>query len=117
MPLAAPEILDRLVMLTATTKTFNIAGTLTGNVIIPDAALRQRFAAAHLASGTSPNRFGALMATAAYTHGDAWVDALCRYLAGNAAVFAAGVAAIPGRPARCRSTPPTSPGSTSPAPA
>ena len=34
-PLAAPEILDRLVMLTAPTKTFNIAGILTGNVIIP----------------------------------------------------------------------------------
>ncbi len=36
------------------------------------------------------------MATAAYAHGDAWVDALCRYLAGNAAIFAAGLAAIPG---------------------
>ena len=69
MPLAAPEVLDRLVMLTAATKTFNIAGTLTGNVIIPDEALRRRFAAAHLASGTSPNRFGALMATAAYEPG------------------------------------------------
>ena len=77
-------------MLTAATKTFNIAGILTGNVIIPDPALRKRFAAAHLASGTSPNRFGALMATAAYAHGDAWVDALCRYLAGNAALFADG---------------------------
>ena len=96
MPLAAPEILDRLLMLTAATKTFNIAGTLTGNVIIPDESLRKRFAAAHLATGTSPNRFGALMATAAYEHGDAWVDALCRYLAGNAEVFAAGIAAIPG---------------------
>ena len=96
MPLAAPEVLDRLVMLTAATKTFNIAGILTGNVIVPDPALRKRFAAAHLASGTSPNRFGALMATAAYAHGDAWVDALCRYLAGNAELFATGVAAIPG---------------------
>ena len=36
------------------------------------------------------------MATAAYAHGDAWVDALCRYLAGNAAALAEGVAAIPG---------------------
>ncbi len=96
VPLAAPEILDRLLMLTAATKTFNTAGTLTGNVIVPDETLRQRFAAAHLATGTSPNRFGALMTTAAYTHGDAWVDALCRYLAGNAEVFAAGIAAIPG---------------------
>jgi len=83
-------------MLTAATKTFNIAGTLTGNVIIPDEALRKRFAAAHLATGTSPNRLGALMATAAYEAGDGWVDALCRYLAGNAAAFTAGVAAIPG---------------------
>ena len=96
MPLAAPDCLDRLVMLTATTKTFNIAGSLTGNVIIPDPALRERFAAAHLASGTHANRFGAIMATAAYEQGDAWVDALCGYLAGNAEIFRAGVAAIPG---------------------
>ena len=40
MAVAAPEILDRLVMMTATTKTFNIAGCHVGNVIIPDAALR-----------------------------------------------------------------------------
>ena len=36
------------------------------------------------------------MATAAYAHGDAWVDALSRYLAGNAAIFVDGLAAIPG---------------------
>jgi cystathionine beta-lyase len=96
MPLAAPHILDRLVMLTATTKTFNIAGALTGNVTIPDATLRERFAAAHLAAGSSPNRFGVLMATAAYEGGDAWVDALRAYIAGNARTFDAGVNAIPG---------------------
>jgi cystathionine beta-lyase len=95
-PLAAPEALDRTVMLTATTKTFNIAGAMTGNVIIPDPGLRARFAAAHLAAGASPNRFGVLMATAAYEAGDAWIDALCAYLAGNALEFVAGVNAIPG---------------------
>lgn len=95
-PLAAPDALDRTVMLTATTKTFNIAGALTGNVIIPDPALRRRFAAAHLAAGASPNRFGVLMATAAYETGDAWVDALCAYLADNARVFGEGMNAIPG---------------------
>ncbi|HMQ95034.1 MAG TPA: MalY/PatB family protein [Amaricoccus sp.] len=96
MPLAAPDCLDRLVMLTATTKAFNIAGTVTGNVIIPDASLRARFGAAHRATGTSPNRFGMLMATAAYATGDAWIDALCAYLAGNAEVFGTGLDAIPG---------------------
>ena len=96
MPLAAPEVVDRLVMLTAPTKTFNIAGALTGNVIIPDEGLRKRFQAVQLASGGSPNRFGVLAATAAYAQGDAWVDALCGYLAANAAAFDGGVNAIPG---------------------
>ena len=96
MPLAAPEIADRLVMLTAATKTFNLAGALTGNVIIADPALRSRFAAAHAAAGTGPNRFGLLAVTAAYAEGAPWLDALRGYLAGNARHFAAGVAAIPG---------------------
>ncbi|MEZ5447806.1 MAG: hypothetical protein R3E89_01840 [Thiolinea sp.] len=39
-------------MLTAGTKTFNIAGGLTGNVIIADEAMRQTFARTHMASGT-----------------------------------------------------------------
>jgi len=96
MPVAVPDCVDRLVMLTAATKVFNIAGALIGNVIIPDAGLRRRFAAAHTATGTGVNRLSALMATAAYGSGDAWVDALCAYLDGNAAAFAAGVGAIPG---------------------
>ena len=97
MPLAAPEILDRLVMMTATTKTFNIAGSHSGNVIIPDAALRARFAARMNAMGISANSFGLFMATAAYSpEGAAWVDALMTYLDGNRQVFDAGVNAIPG---------------------
>jgi cysteine-S-conjugate beta-lyase len=94
--LAAPDILDRLVVLTATTKTFNIAGALTGNVIIPDEPLRRRFAAALLASGSGPNRFGVMMATAAYEGGEAWLEALLPYLAGNARLFDDGIARIPG---------------------
>jgi cystathionine beta-lyase len=96
MPLAAPESHDRLVMLTAASKVFNIAGGLTGNAIIPDPALRARFDAAHRATGKTVNRIGVMMVTAAYAHGDAWVDALCTYLAKNAAIFEAGLAAIPG---------------------
>ena len=102
---AAPGHLDRLVVLTSTTKTFNIAGALTGNAIIPNADLRRRFSAVHLAAGTSPNRFGVLAATAAYAGGDAWLDALRDYLAGNAALLEAGLEAIPGvRPMRLAST-------------
>lgn len=97
-PMALIEgIADRLVMMTAATKTFNIAGAHVGNVIIADPALRARFAARMLALGMSPNSFGLHMVTAAYSpEGAAWVDALCGYLAENARLFDAGINAIPG---------------------
>jgi cystathionine beta-lyase len=106
MPLAAPEIMDRLVMMTATTKTFNIAGVHTGNVIIPDPKLRMRFAAIMGALGISGNSFGMMTTPAAYSpEGAAWVDALNLYLDGNRQIFETGVAAIPGvKPARLQST-------------
>lgn len=94
--LAAPDHADRIVMLTATSKTFNLAGGMTGNVIISDPDLRAKFLKAQAAAGASPNRFGITMATAAYRHGDAWVDAVTEYIAGNAAILDEGVAAIPG---------------------
>src|SRR5690606_14485916 len=65
---------DRLVMMTAATKTFNIAGSHTGNVIIADPALRKRFAERMGALGISPNSFGLHMVTAAYSpEGAEWV--------------------------------------------
>ncbi len=97
MTLAAPDIADRLIMMTATTKTFNIAGGHIGNVIIGDPALRARFAVRMNMLGISPNSFGMHMATAAYSpEGAAWVDALTGYLADNARVFNEGIAGIPG---------------------
>ncbi|WP_291547469.1 MalY/PatB family protein [Bosea sp. (in: a-proteobacteria)] len=97
MPLAAPQALPRLVMMTSTTKSFNIAGAHIGNVIIPDAALRKRFQQRMDALGISPNSFGMVMATAAYSpEGAAWIDALNAYIDGNRRIFDAGVNAIPG---------------------
>lgn len=90
-------ITDRLVMMTATTKTFNIAGSHSGNVIIEDPDLRARFAARMGTLGISPNSFGLHMATAAYSaEGAAWVDALRGYLDTNRQIFDACVNAIPG---------------------
>lgn len=97
MALAAPDISDRLVMMTAATKTFNIAGSHTGNVIIADPALRARFAQRIAALGISPNSFGLNMVTAAYSpEGAAWVDALMDYIEGNRRVFDDAVGSIPG---------------------
>ncbi|RFU12576.1 pyridoxal phosphate-dependent aminotransferase [Rhodobacteraceae bacterium W635] len=98
MPMALLDgVADRLVMMTATTKTFNIAGSHIGNVIIEDEALRARFAARMAALGMSPNSFGLFMATAAYSpEGAAWVDDLVTYLDGNRRLFDEAVNEIPG---------------------
>ena len=98
LPMARIDgVADRLVMMTATTKTFNIAGAHVGNVIIPDPDLRAVFAGRMAAMGISPNAFGMAMATAACSpEGAEWVDALRLYLDGNRRLFDAGVEAIPG---------------------
>lgn len=97
MAKAAPEITDRLLVMTATTKTFNIAGSHIGNVIVLDEGLRARFAARYTALGTSANAFGLHMATAAYSpEGAEWLDALRAYLQGNAQVFDRAIGQIPG---------------------
>ena len=97
MDLVDPTVRDRLVMMTAATKTFNIAGCHSGNVIIPDADLRAKFGARMAALGLSPNSFGLFMTEAAYSsEGAAWVDALVDYLDGNRKLFDDAINAIPG---------------------
>lgn len=94
-PVACPD--QPVVMMTATTKSFNIAGTHAGNVIIKDPELRAKFAAKMNAFGISPNSFGLFAATAAYSaQGAAWIDALVAYMAENKRIFDEGVNAIPG---------------------
>ena len=97
MDLVDPSIRNRLVMMTATTKTFNIAGSHSGNVIIPDDALRATFAGRMNALGISPNSFGLFMAEAAYSpEGAEWLDALIDYLEGNRKLFDQTINEIPG---------------------
>lgn len=98
LPMAKiPGITERLVTMTATTKTFNIAGSHSGNVIIEDPDLRARFATRMAALGISANSFGLFMATAAYSpDGAAWVDELVTYLDANRQLFDEGINSIPG---------------------
>ena len=94
---ALPDCADRLVMLSSATKTFNLAGMHSGNVIVPDPTLRARFAGRMAALGMSPNAFGMHMTTAAYSpDGARWVDELMRYLDGNRLAFDAAIEVIPG---------------------
>lgn len=97
MPLAAPEGLDRLVMLTATTKTFNLAGAHIGNVMIPNDRLRATFANRLKALGISPNSFGVFLAEAVYSpEGAKWVDAVTHYINENRRLFDQRINRIPG---------------------
>ncbi|MHA6263147.1 MalY/PatB family protein [Arenibacterium sp. CAU 1754] len=91
------SIIDRLIMLTAPSKTFNVAGLHTGNVIIQDDTLRAKFAKRMGALHLSGNSLGQFVTAAAYSpEGAAWVDALMEYLDGNRKLFDATIAEIPG---------------------
>ena len=74
----------------AASKTFNLAGLQCANLLIPDPRKRaevQRAIARNLYS--TPNLLGMVATEAAYTHGDAWVDALVKYVGANQQHFAA----------------------------
>ncbi len=97
MAVAAPEIADRLVMTTSASKSFNIAGTRTGTVSIPDPKLRARFEGFFRKLDMQPNLMGVRLTQAAYTpDGAAWIDDLTAYIEENARVFKDGIDAIPG---------------------
>tara|TARA_Y100001968_G_C19071194_1_gene578485 strand:- start:169 stop:696 length:528 start_codon:yes stop_codon:yes gene_type:complete len=95
-PVAVPNISHRLVVMVSSSKTFNIAGGLMGNVIIEDDILRQRFKSVHQTIGTSANLFGMKIAERAYSEGEKWLDELLLYLERNKTVFDSGIKQICG---------------------
>lgn len=97
LAVAAPDLADQLVTMTAATKTFNIAGGHLGNIIITDPALRKRYETRLAALGISPGLFGPQMVTAAYSpEGAEWVNELTAYIAGNVRLFNDGMNKISG---------------------
>jgi len=96
LSLAAPDHVDRIVVCAAPTKTFNIAGAMTGMTIIEDPALREKFRALYASVSPSQNGIGVRLSSAAYQGGAEWLDALLVYLEENRRIFDAGVNAIPG---------------------
>lgn len=96
MAVAAPDIADRLITLTAPSKAFNVAGMTTAFAIIANDDLRERFAARQNTNGSEVNRFGAIVAEAAYTSGGEWLDEVVAYIDQNKKVFRDGINKIPG---------------------
>lgn len=80
-----PAIQDKLVVYTAISKSFNLAGLHQSAIIIPNAELRARVEG--MLKGAwimGPNIMAFTAMEAAYTYGDTWVDELIVYLSGNA---------------------------------
>ncbi len=97
MAVAAPDQMDNTVYLTAASKTFNIAGQRTGNMIIPDEKLRADMRARLNMLDYKPSGLGIAMITAAYSpQGAEWADAQVAHLQTNREIFDAGINAIPG---------------------
>lgn len=75
---------ERCVMLTSATKSFNLAGLRQSSIIAPDAEVRDALAKTiKRAHAGMPNLFGSIAQTAAYRHGDAWMDAVVEYVGEN----------------------------------
>lgn len=75
---------DNSIIVTAPTKTFNLAGVQIAHAFIKNPTLRRAFRKQILASGYSEVSVqGIVSAQAAYSKGDVWLDALLKYLKGN----------------------------------
>jgi len=71
---------DQIITCMAPSKTFNLAGLMFANLIIPNAALRTQWINNHF---SSENPLSITAARAAYTSGHAWLDELTLYLDDN----------------------------------
>lgn len=86
VPFAAlsPPYSRNTIVCTATSKTFNLAGLSTSNIIIPSEELRQRYdQVVEDTAQKSFNLFGMVACEAAYRHGEEWLEQLLEYLDGN----------------------------------
>lgn len=81
VPLAKlfPET-DRIITCLAPSKTFNLAGLMVSNIIIPNARIRERWRDRHYGFD---NPLSIAAAQAAYQHGDEWLRQLKSYLDEN----------------------------------
>lgn len=86
----------RSITLMAPSKTYNIPGLGCAFALIPDAALRRRFARAMQGIVPHVNALGMAACAAAYRDCDDWRDALIAYLRANRDRVAAAVAQMPG---------------------
>ncbi len=78
------ELADNSIIVTAPTKTFNLAGIQIAHAFIKNPSIRRAFRKQIFATGYSQVSIqGIVSAQAAYSKGDVWLDALLKYIKGN----------------------------------
>jgi cystathionine beta-lyase len=84
LPTISPWLAENTILCTAPSKTFNIAGLQTANIIIQNPELRKKFKREIYKSGYSQlNLVGLAACQSAYEHGGEWLAELKEYLSGN----------------------------------
>lgn len=79
---------DNSVVLTAPTKTFNIAGIQAANIISTNKEVLKKIDREALTTGAfGLNKMGIAATRAAYTYGAPWLDELLKYIEGNVALL------------------------------
>jgi len=80
----SPEFAAHAVVCTAASKTFNLAGLHTSNIIIPNPELRARFQKTLRATGLGGvDVFGVVALQAAYNGGEEWLEQVLDYIERN----------------------------------
>ena len=78
------ELVQRCIICTSPSKTFNLAGLLVSDIIIPNDQIRAAFQEKLAPYYLWPGNFGAAAQIAAYDQGEDWLEQLLGYLRGNA---------------------------------
>ena len=84
--------MERSIVCTAITKTFNLADLQVSNIIISDEKLRERFRAAVERHHVAPHAFSEAALLGAYQGAEDWLDELLLYIKGNMDYFCQRVA-------------------------
>ncbi|MDD5851198.1 MAG: pyridoxal phosphate-dependent aminotransferase [Galactobacillus timonensis] len=80
------KIHDHLVIYTAISKTFNLAGLVSACIMVPNKEVREKVRYEFDSRWMfGPTDFAFTAMEAGYNHGDEWMDAVCEYLRGNVA--------------------------------
>ncbi len=83
LKVAEEGMADQVIVCTAPSKTFNLAGLQTANLMVPNPAYRSALRKVMAGGVHEPNAFGIAALEAAYTEGEPWLEQLISYLQGN----------------------------------